>query len=71
MIAIVCHVSWILKLTYNLFDVQLNLIDIINFCIFILHVCSTAPPSPLTVSQHEITEQSHIGMHTLGRNHNR
>ncbi|XP_037808596.1 abl interactor 2 isoform X1 [Lucilia sericata] len=29
------------------------------------------PPSPLTVSQHEITEQSHIGMHTLGRNHNR
>uniref|UniRef100_A0A0A1XS69 Abl interactor 2 n=1 Tax=Zeugodacus cucurbitae TaxID=28588 RepID=A0A0A1XS69_ZEUCU len=29
------------------------------------------PPSPLTVSQHEISEQSHIGMHTLGRNHNR
>ncbi|XP_037951218.1 abl interactor 2 isoform X1 [Teleopsis dalmanni] len=29
------------------------------------------PPSPLTVSQHEITEQSHIGMHTLGRNINR
>ncbi|XP_061388255.1 abl interactor 2 isoform X3 [Musca vetustissima] len=28
------------------------------------------PPSPLTVPQHEITEQSHIGMHTLGRNHN-
>uniref|UniRef100_A0A1A9WS30 SH3 domain-containing protein n=1 Tax=Glossina brevipalpis TaxID=37001 RepID=A0A1A9WS30_9MUSC len=24
------------------------------------------PPSPLTVSQHELTEQSHIGMHTLG-----
>lgn len=30
-----------------------------------------APPSPLTVSQHEMTEQSHIGMHTLGRNINR
>ncbi|KAI8045579.1 hypothetical protein M5D96_001761 [Drosophila gunungcola] len=29
-----------------------------------------APPSPLTVSQHEMTEQSHIGMHTLGRNIN-
>ncbi|XP_055850899.1 abl interactor 2 isoform X1 [Episyrphus balteatus] len=27
------------------------------------------PPSPLTVS-HEITEQSHVGMHTLGRNIN-
>ncbi|XP_046805272.1 abl interactor 2 isoform X4 [Lucilia cuprina] len=39
---------------------------------------SLPPPPPTTyddrnsmpLSQHEITEQSHIGMHTLGRNHN-